>query len=154
MSVLDKYRRYRQLLTTGAYQQLSEVVDDKWIDNCLGLTGWTLGLDMAAANFAAGIGRAFSELSAEEIDVLEKDGTLVIRGRNTALHTGPFLGVPPTGKRVAWDFVDMYRAGTDGRLNWHLFVTDWNYVRLQLLGEAPDLPTIPTRRAVLTERET
>src|SRR5215469_12939099 len=71
MSVLDKYRRYRQLLTAGAYQQLSEVVDDKWIDNCLGLTGWTLGLDMAAANFAAGIGRAFSELSAEEIDVLE-----------------------------------------------------------------------------------
>ncbi len=37
----------------------------------------------------------------------------------------------------------------DGRINWHFFVTDWNIVRLQLLGEAPDLPTTPERRAVL-----
>jgi len=37
----------------------------------------------------------------------------------------------------------------DGRINWHFFVTDWNIVRLQLLGEAPDLPTTPERCAVL-----
>lgn len=77
---------------------------------------------------------------------------MVIRGRATATHSGPFLGVQPTGKRVAWDFVDMYRLGADGRINWHFFVTDWNYVRLQLLGEAPDLPATPQRRAVQAER--
>jgi hypothetical protein len=43
----------------------------------------------------------------------------------------------------------LYRVGADGRINWHFFVTDWNIVRLQLLGEAPDLPTTPERRAVL-----
>jgi hypothetical protein len=43
-------------------------------------------LDVAAANFASGIGRAFSELSNEEIDVLEKDGTLIIRGRASGVH--------------------------------------------------------------------
>lgn len=86
MSVLDTYRRYRQLVLAGTYQRLPEVVDEKWVENCVGLTGWTIGLDVAAANFAAGIGRAFSELSNEEIDVLEKDGTLVIRGRASGVH--------------------------------------------------------------------
>lgn len=135
-----------------AYGRLTEVVDEKWIENCVGLTGWTVGLAIATANFAAGFARAFSGLNAEELDVLEKDDALVIRGRATATHSGPFLGIQPTGKRVAWDFVDIYRLGTDGRINWHFFVTDWNYVRLQLLGEAPDLPATPTRRVVQAER--
>ena len=153
-ATLGAYRRYRELLQAGAYGRLTEVVDERWIENCVGLTGWTTGLDIATANFAAGIGRAFSGLHIEELDVLEKDDALVIRGRATGIHSGPFLGVQPTGKQVAWDFVDMYRLGADGRINWHFFVTDWNHVRLQLLGEAPDLPITPTRRAVQAERDT
>lgn len=151
-AALGAYRRYRELLQTGASGRLTEVVDERWIENCVGLTGWTVGLDIATANFAAGIARAFSGLNAEELDVLEKDDALVTRGRATATHSGPFRGVQPTGKRVAWDFVDTYRLGADGRINWHFFVTDWNFVRLQLLGGAPDLPATPTRRAVQAER--
>ena len=30
----------------------------------------------------------------------------------------------------------MYRADADGRLNWHFLATDWNLVRLRLLGQA------------------
>jgi len=41
----------------------------------------------------------------------------VIRGRTTGVHTGAFLGVEPTGKRISWEFVDMYRSGPDGRLS-------------------------------------
>jgi hypothetical protein len=150
-ATLDVYRRYRELLRLGAYDRLTEAADEQWVESCVGLTGWTIGLDVAAANFAAGIARAFSELEPTELDVVEKDDVLVIRGKNTAVHTGPFLGIAPTHKCVTWEFVDMYRVGADGRLNWHLFVTDWNHVRLQLLGTAPDLPTVPTRRAVLAE---
>jgi predicted ester cyclase len=150
-AALTAYRRYRELLQAGAYGRLTEVVDERWIENCVGLTGWTAGLDIATANFTAGIARAFSGLDVKELDVVEKDDTLVIRGQATAIHSGAFLGVQPTGKRVAWDFVDMYRLGADGRINWHFFVTDWNNVRLQLLGEAPDLPATPTRRAVQAE---
>ena len=36
--------------------------DENWIENCLGLTGWTLGLDIALANLQAGFGQAFSDL--------------------------------------------------------------------------------------------
>jgi hypothetical protein len=57
--------------------------------------------------------------------------------------------VEPTGRRVSREFADPYRLGSDGRINWHFFVTDWNIVRLQLLGEAPGLPATQERRAVL-----
>lgn len=67
------------------------------------------------------------------------------------MHAGRFLGVEPTGRRVSWEFLDMYKLGPDGRLNWHFLATDWNLVRLQLLGQAPDLPASPTRRAIQVE---
>ena len=84
-------------------------------------------------------------------DLVEDGDALVIRAENSGVHTGRFLGVEPTGRRVSWEYLDMYRAGPDGRLNWHFLATDWNLVRLQLLGQAPDLPATPTRRAVQVE---
>ena len=146
--VLDTYNRYRELLFSGDFAHLTEVADEDFVETCVGLTGWTRGLDIAAANFAAGIGVAFPDLSAQEYDHIEDGDLLAIRGRGEGTHTGRFLGLEPTGRRVSWEFADLYRLGADGRINWHFFVTDWNIVRLQLLGEAPDLPTTPERRAV------
>ena len=148
---LEVYRRYRELAERGEFARVGEVLDEAWIENCLGLTGWTMGLDIALANLQAGFGQAFSDLRATEYDVIEGGDALVIRGENSAVHTGWFLGIEPTGRRVSWEFLDMYRVGADGRLNWHFLATDWNLVRLQLLGQPPDLPTTPTRRAVQAE---
>jgi predicted ester cyclase len=147
--VLDTYRRYREMLFSGDYAHLTDVVDEDFVENCVGLTGWTRGLDVAGANFAAGIGAAFPDMTPEELDFIEDGDTLVIRGRGAGTHSAPFLGLEPTGRRASWEFADIYRLGADGRINWHMFVTDWNIVRLQLLGEAPDLPTAPEHRAVL-----
>jgi len=147
--VLDTYNRYRELLFAGDFAHLTDVVDEGFVETCVGLTGWTRGLDIAAANFAAGIGAAFPDLTAQEFDHIEDGDTLANRGRAEGTHTGPFLGLEPTGRRASWEFADLYRIGADGRINWHFYVTDWNIVRLQLLGEAPDLPTTPERRAVL-----
>jgi len=147
--VRDTYNRYRELLFTGDFAHLTEVADEDFVETCVGLTGWTRGLDIAAANFAGGIGAAFPDLSAEEYDHIEDGDTLAIRGRAEGTHTGRFLGLEPTGRRATWEFADLYRVGADGRINWHFYVTDWNIVRLQLLGEAPDLPVTPERRAVL-----
>ena len=147
--VRDTYNRYRELLFTGDFNHLTDVADEDFVETCVGLTGWTRGLDIAAANFAGGIGAAFPDLSAEEYDHIEDGDTLAIRGRAEGTHTGRFLGLEPTGRRATWEFADLYRVGADGRINWHFYVTDWNIVRLQLLGEAPDLPVTPERRAVL-----
>ena len=151
-TTLDMYRRYRGLLARGAFDQLVEVLDPNWIESCVGLTGWTVGLDVALQNLSAGLLRGFSEFQDEELEAIESGDVLIIRGVNSAVHSGPFLGIEATGKRISWEFVDMYRTGPDGRINWHFFITDWNIVRLQLLGTAPDLPTTPTHRAVLFEQ--
>jgi predicted ester cyclase len=150
--VLDTYNRYRELLFSGDFAHLTDVVNEDFVETCVGLTGWTRGLDIAATNFAAGIGAAFPDLTSQEYDHIEDGDTLAIRGRSEGTHTGKrFLGVEPAGRRVWWEFADLYRLGADGRINWHFFVTDWNFVRLQLLGEAPDLPVTPERRAVMAE---
>ena len=56
--VLDTYHRYREILRTGDFAHLTDVVDEGFVENCVGLTGWTRGLDIASANFAAGIAAA------------------------------------------------------------------------------------------------
>ncbi len=147
--VRDTYNRYRELLFTGDFAHLTDVADEDFVETCVGLTGWTRGLDIAAANFAAGIGAAFPDLSAQEYDYIEEGDTLAIRARAEGTHMGKFLGLEPTGRHAIWEFADLYRVGADGRINWHFYVTDWNIVRLQLMGDAPDLPATPERRAVL-----
>ena len=47
--VLDTYNRYRELLFTGDYAHLTDVVDEDFVETCVGLTGWTRGLDTSAA---------------------------------------------------------------------------------------------------------
>lgn len=148
---LDAYRRYRAIIDHGDFERLTEVLDEDFVENCIGLTGWTIGLDVALANLRAGIGQAFSNRQATEHEVVDGGDAVVIRGEITAVHTGPFLGLAPTNRPARWEFLDMYRTGADGRLNWHFLVTDWNLVRLQLLGEAPDLPATPSRRAIQVE---
>lgn len=38
--------------------------------------------------------------------------------------SGEFFGVPPTGRRVSYDFVDIWRV-TGGRLVWRYLLCDW-----------------------------
>src|SRR5215467_15976415 len=79
--VLDTYNRYRELLFSGDFAHLTEVADEDFVETCVGLTGWTRGLDIAAANFAGGIGAAFTDLTAQEYDHIEEGDLLAIRGR-------------------------------------------------------------------------
>ncbi|OLB76758.1 MAG: hypothetical protein AUI14_17675 [Actinobacteria bacterium 13_2_20CM_2_71_6] len=146
---LETYRRFGEYLRTGRYDRFADVVDtDVYVENCVGMTGWTLGLDTAVANFAGGIARALTDLASTEEDVLETADSVVVRARMSGTHTGVFLGVEPTGRRVTFDAVDWYRVGPDGRIAWRFLLCDWNGVRLRLLGQEPELPQTPTRVAV------
>src|SRR5262249_47665279 len=129
---LEAYRRYRELAGRGEFERLGEVLDENWIENCLGLTGWTLGLDIALANLQAGFGQAFSDLEITEHEVIEDGDALVIRGENSGVHSGHFLGIDPTGRRGSWGYLDMYPAGADGRLDWHPLAPHSKLVRPRL----------------------
>ncbi len=132
--ILETYQLLRRILDGGEHDRLPEVLDDDIVENCLGLTGWTRGIDTAMANFNAGYGAAFTDFEVSIDHVVETSDELVARGQVTATHRGTFLGVQATYRRVSWDYVDLCRAGKDGRFVWRMFVTDWNVVRLRLLA--------------------
>jgi hypothetical protein len=77
-------------------------------------------------------------LQVTEREVVEDGSALVLRGQKAPCRPAPSRHRPhrPEGR---WERLDMYRAGPGGRLNRHFLATGWNVVRLQLLGQAPDL---------------
>lgn len=132
---LEVYRRFQSYLLGGEFARLDEVVDmDRYRENCVGLTGWTTGLTTALQNYQGKVASAFSEMNSTEDDVVESGDTLVIRSTFTATHTGEFLGIPPTGRQVSYDAVDMFRV-TDGRITWRFLLCDWKGVTDQLAAD-------------------
>jgi len=129
---LEISRRFQSYLLGGEFGRLGEVVDmDGYTENCVGLTGWTTGLATALRNFQANVASAFSDMAMAEEDVIESGDTLVIRSVVSAVHAGEFLGVAPTGRKVTYDAVDMYRVA-GGRIVWRFLLCDWKGVLDQL----------------------
>ena len=134
---LEVYRRFQSCLLAGEFGRLGEVADmEGYTENCVGLTGWTTGLAMALRNFQENIASRLTDMIPTEDDVIQTDDMLVIRGSFEATHSGEFLGVPPTGRRVAYDFVDMYRV-TGGRIVWRYLLCDWKGLQDQLTAAIP-----------------
>jgi len=148
MTLLDTYNAFIEALATGQLDSLTAFVDpDAYTETCVGLTGWTQGLDVALANFQYGIGAGVADLNLDVRDIVQSPGNMVIRARVSATHAGTFLGIDPTGRRVVWDSTDMVKPGPDGRIAWRFSLNDWEGVRRQLLGE-PAAPGTPVRYAV------
>jgi predicted ester cyclase len=52
---------------------------------------------------------ALSDISVTFEDAFGSDDRLVVRHRFAGTHTGPWLGIPPTGKRITYSGTDIYR---------------------------------------------
>lgn len=116
MTALDAFRRFQEIRQTGQFERITEVIDvENYVENCVGLTGWTIGFDTALANFEHGVRATFSDMNPREQDVVDDGRTLIVRLRTEATHSGkPFMGIPASGSRVSYDVIDMYRVGEDG----------------------------------------
>jgi len=133
---LEVYRRFQSYLLHGEFARLGEVADmDGYTENCVGLTGWTTGLQIALRNFQENIASRLTGMAVTEHDVLEAGDMLVIRGTFEVTHSGEFLGVAPTVRRVSYDWIDMYRVA-DGRIVWRYLLCDWKGLRDQLTAAA------------------
>jgi predicted ester cyclase len=122
---LEVYRRFQSYLLHGEFARVGEVADvDGYTENCVGLTGWTTGLQVALQNFQENIASRLTDMAVTEHDVIEAGDMLVIRGTFEVTHSGEFLGVPPTGRRVSFDWIDMYRVA-GGRIVWRFLLCDW-----------------------------
>ena len=81
-----------------------------------GALGTLNGVDNLVPVLGGFIG-ALTDIQAEEQDVIASGDLVAIRLVVSATHTGNLLGVPPTGGRVQWDAVDIYRVTDDGKIS-------------------------------------
>jgi predicted ester cyclase len=86
--------------------------DVKWHGGTLGSIE---GSDNLIALLRSFIG-ALPDLNAQEQDIVADGDTVAIRFVVEATHEGELLGIAPTGRRVRWDAVDVYRL-RDGKIS-------------------------------------
>lgn len=81
---------------------------------------------------------AFPDLRMDVEDVIASDDAAWARIRITGMHEGgEFLGIPPTGKKVDFQGVDMVRFNDEGTAAEHWGVTD-TMTMMQQLGVVPE----------------
>ncbi len=135
---IDRERHRR--LNAGDFGHLGEVVDlEGYTENCLGLTGWTTGFDVAIRNYRKNILSAFSDMQTTDVDIVEGQDAVAIGTRIEATHVGEFLGVPATGRRIAWDLVAIVHV-RDGRVIGQWAQPDLWGIHRQLTAATPEQP--------------
>jgi predicted ester cyclase len=80
--------------------------------------GGTLGTVEGVENLVAllrGFIGALPDLNAQEQDIVADGDTVALRFVVEATHKGELLGIAPTGRKVRWDAVDIYRL-KDGKI--------------------------------------
>jgi steroid delta-isomerase-like uncharacterized protein len=87
--------------------------------------------------FFAAYMAAFPDLRMELEDVVESGDKVWARARCTGTHTGELMGMPPTGKSVDIQCIDIVRIGDDGKAVEHWGVTDAMKM-MQQLGAIPE----------------
>ena len=133
---LDTYRLMGRYLAEQAWDELADVVDiDGYTENCVGLTtGWITGFPTAVQAFRDNVAGAFSAMSSTELDAVEAGDQAVVRLLVEATHSGPFLGVAATGRRISYEAVDWVRLhGT--KIAWRLLHMDLWGVHHQITRE-------------------
>lgn len=81
---------------------------------------------------------AFPDQQVTSILMIAEGDIVVDYMRVEATHTGPFMGMPPTGKRMSWTFIDIMRCA-DGKLVEHWNESDQLGI-MQQLGVVPAPP--------------
>ncbi len=82
---------------------------------------------------------AFPDLRLDPEDVLASGDKIVARARMTGTHEGELMGMPPTGRSVDVQLIDIIRFGDDGLAHEHWGVFDM-MAMMQQLGAVPEGP--------------
>jgi predicted ester cyclase len=116
-------------------EALKGVIHPQYVNHSLpsGAVGLE-GLSRAVNGFLA----AFPDLHITLEDLVAEDNKVATRGYATGTHQGTFLNVPPTGKSIRMDFIDIWH-GYDGQL------LD-NWVQLDMVGALVQMGAMPDPR--------
>jgi predicted ester cyclase len=101
--------------------------------------GGTLGTVEGAENLVwllRGFIGALPDLNAQEQDIVAQGDTVAVRFVVEATHEGDLLGIAPTGRRLRWDAVDVYRL-MDGKISEEWAADDMTAVLHQVGAYTP-----------------
>ena len=96
------------------------------------------GFKQVIGMFQAG----FPDMHVTIEEVLAEGDKISTRGYFTGTHRGEFMGIPPTGKPIRVNYIDLWRV-QDGKL-----VENW--VQMDQLGMMQQLGVIPTPEVATT----
>ena len=111
-----------------------ELVDELWSKDLAwhgGSLGELRGLEAYKTFLGAAASGAFSGMHLAVHDIVAADGKVAVRFTNSGTQTGPFMGVPPTGRRAEWLGVAIYSV-VDGKIADAWFGEDVLGMMLQL----------------------
>lgn len=105
-------RFYDEVLNQGRLDLLGELIADDFVEH--GTPPIPPGSD-GFRSFVARVGEAFPDFHFGVDDWIVGGDRVVVRGSAAGTHQGEFLGYAPTGKRVSWTAIHIWRVA-DGRL--------------------------------------
>jgi steroid delta-isomerase-like uncharacterized protein len=123
-------RRLYELISAGDVDGFGELVAGDFVEHeeAPGLAPTKEGVIEFFRMYRAG----FPDLRMEAEDVLPSGDKVVVRARVTGTHEGDFMGIPPTGKSVNVQLIDILRFADDGLVHEHWGVFDALGMMVQL----------------------
>ena len=103
--------------------------DFRWIGNCG--CGTKHGLDAFRRNWQLPLRAAFTDRSYRTERFICEDNWASCFGHIEATHSGPFMGIAPTGRRVTIPYMDFWRV-EEGRIADNWVSVDFAHVLAQL----------------------
>jgi steroid delta-isomerase-like uncharacterized protein len=130
-------RRAYDALNAGDVDGFGELLADDFIEHeeTPGLAPTKDGVMQFFRMYVA----AFPDLRFTAEDVLPSGDKVVVRARATGTHQGDFMGMPPTGRSMDVQLIDIIRFGDDGLAHEHWGVFD-AMTMMQQLGALPEGP--------------
>jgi len=127
-------RFYDEVVNTGDVDRVPDFCTEDFVDHEEGPPGTPDGIEGVKA-FVQMFHAGFPDLQATVEDVLGEGDRIVARVRFTGTHEGEFMGVPPSGKRIDVETIDIVRLEGDKAAE-HWGVTD-NMKLMQQIGAIP-----------------
>ena len=130
-------RRMYDLINAGDIDAFGDLLTDDFIEH-EGLPGLAPSKDGVKTFFRMQVA-AFPDLRFTVADIIADGDKVVARARYTGTQQGEFQGMPPTGKAVDVQLIDIFRFDGDGRVAEHWGVLDL-MTMMQQLGVVPAGP--------------
>jgi len=103
-----------------------ELVDQLWARDMVwhgASLGEVRGINAYKKSMQSAVGKSFVNMHLDIKDVIASGDKVVVHFTNSGTNTGPFLGLPATGKHAVWEGIGIYKV-TDGKIAEAWFVED------------------------------